>query len=190
MDGCIGWIELHKASVLTARSRSTGGSVGLTAPRMSGRFVTRQRNTIVQRNFTVGPSMGARSTLRSRRQMAIGSGQQFSSTPQVGSMGRSFGTVPRFAMSTWVRHSLRRRGSPRGMFPWRARIKASDGADVARFPFMQLSLPRIQDGLDARSWLVDSLLREAHCKIHGAVFFRLHRHSTANSQSSPRRLGR
>jgi hypothetical protein len=91
--------SFHKASVQTARSRSTGGSVGLTAPRMSGRFVTRQRNTIVQRNFTVGPSMGARSTLSSRRQMAIGSGRQFSSTPQVGSRGRSFGTAPRFAMS-------------------------------------------------------------------------------------------
>ena len=91
--------SFHKASVLTARSRSTGGSVGLTAPRMSGRFVTRQRNTIVQRNFTVGPSMGARSSLSSRRQIAIGSGRQFSSTPQVGSRGRSFGTAPRFATS-------------------------------------------------------------------------------------------
>ena len=45
IDGCIESESFHKASVLTARSRSTGGSVGLTAPRMSGRFVTRQRNT-------------------------------------------------------------------------------------------------------------------------------------------------
>ena len=92
--------HIQSPSVLRATRTSRGGSVGLRdAPRMSGRFVTRQRNTIVQRNFTVGPSMGARSTLSSRRGMAIGSGQQFSSTPQVGSRGRSFGTVHSFAMS-------------------------------------------------------------------------------------------
>jgi hypothetical protein len=86
--------SFHKASVLTAESTSTGGSVGLTAPRMSRRFAIRQGNTISQRNFTVGPSVGARSTLRV-------SGQQFSPTPQIGSMGRSFGTAPssaRFGM--------------------------------------------------------------------------------------------
>ena len=44
--------SFHKASVLTAKSTSTGGSVGLTAPRMSRRFAIRQGNTIVQRNFT------------------------------------------------------------------------------------------------------------------------------------------
>jgi len=92
--------HIQSPSVLRATRTSRGGSVGLRdAPRMSGRFVTRQRNTIVQSNFTVGPSMSARSTLSSRREMAIGSGQQFSSTPQVGSRGRSFGTVHSFAMS-------------------------------------------------------------------------------------------
>ena len=92
--------SFHKASVLTAKSTSTGGSVGLTAPRMSRRFAIRQGNTIVQRNFT-GPSMGARSTLSPRSQMMRVFGQQFSPTPQTGSMGRSFGTAPssaRFGM--------------------------------------------------------------------------------------------
>src|SRR4029077_3918903 len=92
--------NIQSPSVMRDTRKSRGGSVGLRdAPRMSGRFVTRQRNTIVQRNFTVGPSMGARSTLSSRREMAIGSGQQFSATPQVGSMGRSFGMVHGSAMS-------------------------------------------------------------------------------------------
>jgi hypothetical protein len=84
----------RKALVRTAEGTSTGGGVGLTGPRMSRRVATRQGNTIVQRDFTVGPSISARSALSSRRQITSVSGQQFSSTPRVDSRARSLsGTI-------------------------------------------------------------------------------------------------
>jgi hypothetical protein len=88
--------NIQSPSVLRATRTSRGGSVGLTAPRMSSRFATRQGNVIAQRNvvsppMVVGPTFGSRS-----RTMNV---SQFSPTPQTGSMGRSFGTVHSFAMS-------------------------------------------------------------------------------------------
>ena len=88
--------NIQSPSVLRATRASRGGSVGLTAPRMSSRFATRQGNVIAQRNvvsppMVVGPTFGSRS-----RTMNV---SQFSPTPQTGSMGRSFATVHSFAMS-------------------------------------------------------------------------------------------
>ena len=64
-----------------------GGGAGLIGPRMSRRFATRQGNTIVQRDFTIGASMGARSVMRSQAQMMSVSGRQFSRS-QVNSVRR------------------------------------------------------------------------------------------------------
>ena len=88
--------NIQSPSVLRATRASRGGSVGLTAPRMSSRFATRQGNVIAQRNvvsppMVVGPTFGSRS-----RTMNV---SQFSPRPQTGSMGRSFGMVHSSAMS-------------------------------------------------------------------------------------------
>ena len=92
--------SIQSPSVLRANRNSAGGSsVGLTVPRMSSRFATRQGNVIAQRNLTVSPPIGIRSTFGSQSQIMRVSGQQFATAPQIGSMGRSFGTVRGFAMS-------------------------------------------------------------------------------------------
>ena len=92
--------SIQSPSMLRVKRTSAGGSsVGLTAPRMSSRFTTRQGNVIAQRNVTVIPSMGVHSTFGSQSQIMRVSGQQFSATPPISSMGRSFGTVHSFAMS-------------------------------------------------------------------------------------------
>jgi hypothetical protein len=88
--------SIQSPSVLRANRNSAGGSsVGLTAPRMSSRFATRQGTVIARRNSTVSPP----TTFGSRSQIMRVSGQQFATTPQIGSMGRSFGTVRGIAMS-------------------------------------------------------------------------------------------
>ena len=77
-----------KAGVRTARETPRGGGADLIGPRMSRRVATRQGNTIVQRDFTIGASMGARSISSSRAQMMSVSGRQFS-RPQADSIRRS-----------------------------------------------------------------------------------------------------
>ena len=65
----------------------TGGGADLIGPRMSRRVATRQGNPIVQRNFTTGASMGARSMSNSQTQMMSVPGRQFSRV-QTGSVRR------------------------------------------------------------------------------------------------------
>ena len=77
-----------KAVMRTTRETPRGGGADLIGPRMSRRVATRQGNTVVQRDFTIGPSMGARSRLSSQAQMMSVSGRQFS-RPQAGSVRRS-----------------------------------------------------------------------------------------------------
>lgn len=79
-------------SMLVAINPLKGGSLGLPASRMGRRFGT--SNMGVQRNVGVGPSMAAPFASSSRSQIVIASTQQFSSTPQVSSMGRAFGPTP------------------------------------------------------------------------------------------------
>jgi hypothetical protein len=73
-----------------------GGGADLIGPRMSRRFATRQGNTIVQRDFTIGASMGPRSIMRSQAQMMSLSGRQFSRS-QVNSVRR--GPISRLNVS-------------------------------------------------------------------------------------------
>ena len=49
--------------------RGRGGGADLIGPRMSRRFATRQGSPIVQRDFTIGASMGSRPILSSQSQM-------------------------------------------------------------------------------------------------------------------------
>jgi hypothetical protein len=81
--------SFRRAVVRTPRGTSPDGGVGLRGPSMSRRIPTRQGNTIGRRAFTVGASVSARRSLSSPRQMTSVSGRQFSSRPQVGTMGRS-----------------------------------------------------------------------------------------------------
>jgi hypothetical protein len=76
------------AVVRTARETGRGGGADLLGPRISRRVATRQGNTIVQRDLTLGASTGARSILSSQAQMRSVSGRQFS-RPQAGSVRRS-----------------------------------------------------------------------------------------------------
>ena len=64
------------------------GGADLIGPRMGRRVAIRQGNAIVQRDFTIGASMGARSVGSSQPQMMSVSGQRFS-RPQAGSVRRS-----------------------------------------------------------------------------------------------------
>jgi hypothetical protein len=98
--------ERVRQSLVRTRGTSTNGGVDLIGPSMSRRIATRQANTIRRRDFTVGPSIGARSTLSSRRHIMSGSGQQFSSRPQVGSMRQSSmpGMITSPASASWGRH--------------------------------------------------------------------------------------
>ena len=84
--GAIRRESFGKAVVRTA-GRASGGGADLIGPRMSRRFATRQGNPIVQRNFTIGASMGARSISSSQAQMMSVSGRQVS-RPQAGSVRR------------------------------------------------------------------------------------------------------
>ena len=77
-----------KAIVRTARETPRGGGADRIGPRMSRRGATWQGNTIVQRDFTIGASMGAQSMSNSQAQMMSVSGRQFS-RPQTGSVRRS-----------------------------------------------------------------------------------------------------
>ena len=86
--GAIRRESFSKAVVRTARETPRGGGADLIGPRMSRRGATRQGNTIVQRDFTIGASMGTRSILNSQAQMMSVSGRQFS-RPQAGSVRRS-----------------------------------------------------------------------------------------------------
>ena len=86
--GAIRRESFGKAVVRTARETPRGGGADLIGPRMSRRFATRQGNTIVQRDFTIGASMGARSIWSSQAQMMSVSGRQFS-RPQADSVRRS-----------------------------------------------------------------------------------------------------
>ena len=86
--GAIRRESFGKAVVRTARETPRGGGADLIGPRMSRRVATRQGNTIVQRDFTIGASMGARSTLSSQAQMMSVSGRQFS-RPQADSVRRN-----------------------------------------------------------------------------------------------------
>ena len=63
------------------------GGADLIGPRMSRRVATWQGNTIVQRDFTRGTSIGARSIGSSQAQVMSVSGQRFS-RPQAGSVRR------------------------------------------------------------------------------------------------------
>ncbi len=72
------------------------GGADLIGPRMGQRVGTWQGNTIAQRDFTVGASMGARSIGNSRARMTSVSGQRFS-RPQAGSVRRS--TISGFVSS-------------------------------------------------------------------------------------------
>jgi hypothetical protein len=73
-----------------------GGGADLIGPRMSRRFATRQGNTIVQRDFTIGASRGARPILSSQAPIMSASGRQFS-RPQAGSVRR--GPISRLNVS-------------------------------------------------------------------------------------------
>ena len=86
--GAIGRESFGKAVVRTARETPRGGGADLIGPRMSRRGPTWQGNTIVQRDFTIGASMGARSMSNSQAQVISLSGRQFS-RPQAGSVRRS-----------------------------------------------------------------------------------------------------
>jgi hypothetical protein len=86
--GAIRQESFSKAVVRTARETPRGGGADPTGPRMSRRGATRQGNTIVQRDFTIGASMGTRSILNSQAQVMSVSGRQFS-RPQAGSIRRS-----------------------------------------------------------------------------------------------------
>jgi hypothetical protein len=86
--GAIRRESFGKAVVRTARETPRGGGADLIGPRMSRRAATRQGNTIVQRDFTIGASMGARSIMSSQAQMMSVSGRQFS-RPQADSVRRS-----------------------------------------------------------------------------------------------------
>jgi hypothetical protein len=77
-----------RAAVRTARETGRGGGADLIGARMNRRVAIRQGNTIVQRESTIGASMGARSILSSQAQMRSVSGRQFS-RPQVNSVRRS-----------------------------------------------------------------------------------------------------
>ena len=85
--GAIRRESFGKAVVRTARETPRGGGADLIGPRMSRRVATRQGNPIVQRDFTIGASMGARSILRSQAQMMSVPGRQFS-RPQANSVRR------------------------------------------------------------------------------------------------------
>jgi hypothetical protein len=80
--------SFREAGVRTVRQTPRGGGADLIGPRMSRRVATRQGNPIVQRDFTIGASMGARSILSSQAQMMSVSGRQFS-RPQADSVRRS-----------------------------------------------------------------------------------------------------
>ena len=86
--GAISRESFREAVVRTARETPRGGGADLIGPRMSRRAATRQGNTLVQRDFTIGASMGARSILSSQAQMRSVSGRQFS-RPQADSVRRS-----------------------------------------------------------------------------------------------------
>ena len=86
--GAIRRESFGKAVVRPARDTPRSGGADLIGPRMSRRVATRQGNTIVQRDFTIGASMGARSIASSQAQMMSVSGQRFS-RPQAGSVRRS-----------------------------------------------------------------------------------------------------
>ena len=86
--GAIRRESFRETVVRTAREAPRGGGADLIGPRMSRRGATRQGNTIVQRDFTIGASMGTRSILNSQAQMMSVSGRQFS-RPQAGSVRRS-----------------------------------------------------------------------------------------------------
>ena len=85
--GAITRERFRQAGVRTGRETPRGGGADLIGPRMSRRVATRQGNTVVQRDFTIGPSMGARSRLGSQPQMMSVSGRQFS-RPQANSVRR------------------------------------------------------------------------------------------------------
>ena len=86
--GAIRRESFREAGVRTARETPRGGGADLIGPRMSRRVATRQGNTIVQRDFTIGASMGARSILSFQAQMMSVAGRQFA-RPQAGSVRRS-----------------------------------------------------------------------------------------------------
>ena len=86
--GAIRRESFGKAVVRTPSETTRSGGVDLIGPRMSRRFATRQGNPIVQRDFTIGASMGARSIWSSQAQMMSVSGRQFS-RPQADSVRRS-----------------------------------------------------------------------------------------------------
>ena len=85
--GAIRRESFGKAVVRAARETPRGGGADLIGPRMGRRVATWQGNTIVQRDFTMGASMGARSIGSSQAQMMSVSGQRFS-RPQAGSVRR------------------------------------------------------------------------------------------------------
>jgi hypothetical protein len=86
--GAIRRESFGKAVVRTARETPRGGGADLIGPRMSRRFATRQGSPIVQRDFTIGASVGPRPISSSQAQMMSVSGRQFS-RPQAGSVRRS-----------------------------------------------------------------------------------------------------
>ena len=73
--GAIRRESFGKAVVRTTRGTPRGGGADLIGPRMSRRVGTWQGNTIVQRDFTMGASMGARSIGSSQAQIMSVSGQ-------------------------------------------------------------------------------------------------------------------
>ena len=85
--GAIRQESFGKAVVRTARETPRGGGADLIGPRMSRRFATRQGSPIVQRDFTIGASMGTRSIRSSQAQMMSVPGRQFSRA-QVNSVRR------------------------------------------------------------------------------------------------------
>ena len=85
--GAIRQESFGRAVVRTARETPRGGGADLIGPRMSRRVATRQGNTIVQRDFTIGASMGPRPISSSQSQMMSVSGRQFS-RPQADSVRR------------------------------------------------------------------------------------------------------
>jgi hypothetical protein len=80
--------SFRQAGVRTARKTPRGGGANLIGSRMSRRVATGQGNTIVQRDFTTGASIGVRSISSSQVQMMSVSGRQFS-RPGADSVGRS-----------------------------------------------------------------------------------------------------
>jgi hypothetical protein len=83
--GAIRRDSFGKAIVRTAGETPRSGGADLIGPRMSRRFATRP---IVQRNFTPGTSIGARSMLSSQAQVMSVPGRQFP-RPQVNSVRRT-----------------------------------------------------------------------------------------------------